>query len=308
MFAKFLDPKNDFAFKKIFGTERNKDILIHFLNDIVTRGVRPAIKHVTFLKTIQDPEVAIKKTSIVDILCEDESGTRYIVEMQVVKFKGFHKRAMYYAAKAYTSQMEKGEKYEDLKEVIFIAISDFTIFPKKKAYLSEHVVLDKHNHEHDLKDFSFTFLELPKFNKSINELKNMTDKWMYFFKHGTETSLDDMKKIVGDDIIFRQAYDELSHASFNEEEMNTYDQDQKRDRDYRAVLDQKFDDGIEQGVNKGIEIGEWNSKMEIARNMLSQNVDKAFISQCTGLSIEELEALWSQREETVLKEVGKSHN
>src|SRR5262245_22961814 len=101
MLHKFLDPKNDIAFKKIFETEKNKDILIHFLNDMITFKEGEKIKEVTFLKTVQDPETAAKKTSIVDILCRDEKENIYIVEMQVAKEKGFEKRAQYYASKAY---------------------------------------------------------------------------------------------------------------------------------------------------------------------------------------------------------------
>ena len=91
MLSKFLDPKNDVAFKKIFGTEKNKDILIHFLNDMITFKDSGKIVDVTFLKTNQDPEIAAKKTSLVDILCKDEKGSLYIVEMQVAKEKGFEK-------------------------------------------------------------------------------------------------------------------------------------------------------------------------------------------------------------------------
>ncbi len=110
MIAKFLDPKNDVAFRKIFGSEKNKDILIHFLNDTLTFKERAPIKDVTFLKTIQDPETAAKKTSIVDVLCTDDKDNRYIVEMQVAEEKGFIKRAQYYASKAYVSQAFKKGK------------------------------------------------------------------------------------------------------------------------------------------------------------------------------------------------------
>ena len=195
MFSKYLDPKNDVAFKKIFGTEKNKDILIHFLNDMITFKENSPIVTVTFLKTVQDPETAAKKTSIVDILCTDEKGNQYIVEMQVAKEKGFEKRAQYYASKAYISQAIKGGEYYDLKEVIFLAISDFVMFPQKAAYKSDHVILDKESHENDLKDFSFTFLELPKFNKDIDHLSNMTEKWAYFFKHAETSSLEDRAKL-----------------------------------------------------------------------------------------------------------------
>src|SRR5262245_30481527 len=107
--GKFLDPKNDYAFKRIFGTEKNKAILVHFLNDML--GFSEKILNVTFLKTNQDPDIASKKQSIVDVLCTDEKGTQYIVEMQVASSDHFIKRAQYYAAKAYASQMNQGEAY-----------------------------------------------------------------------------------------------------------------------------------------------------------------------------------------------------
>src|ERR1700722_2042639 len=170
MLSKFLDPKNDVAFRRIFGSEKNKDILIHFLNDMITFKEHGRIQEVTFLKTIQDPEIIAQKTSVVDILCKDEKGNSYVVEMQVAKEKGFEKRAQYYASKVYIAQVDKGCEYHDLKEVIFLAIADFVMFPNKKDYKSDHVILDKKSHENDLKDFSFTFVELPKFNKDVDHL------------------------------------------------------------------------------------------------------------------------------------------
>ena len=176
LLSKFLDPKNDFAFKRIFGSEENKDILIHFLNDMITFKNNAVIRDVTFLKTVQDPDIAAKKTSIVDILCRDEKNNTYIVEMQVAKEKGFEKRAQYYAAKAYISQMNAGGQYHDLKEVIFLALSKFIIFPDKTEYKSDHVILDKKTYDRNLKDLSFTFVELPKFTKDIHELTTVTEK------------------------------------------------------------------------------------------------------------------------------------
>ncbi len=177
--SKFLDARNDYAFKRIFGTEKNKDILIHFLNDILAFTGLAAIHDVEFLATILDPEIAAKKQSIVDVLCKDSQGSRYIIEMQFTKTKGFEKRAQYYAAKAYIKQANKGEEYHNLKEVIFIAIADFILFPNKQAYKSDHVTLDEITYENDLKDFSFTFVELPKFKKTKeDQLENIVEKWI----------------------------------------------------------------------------------------------------------------------------------
>ena len=179
--AKFLDPKNDVAFRRIFGSEKNKDILIHFVNDILELKNGNKIREVTFLPTIQDPEIASKKQSIVDVLCKDENGVQIIVEMQVSPQEGFEKRAQYYAAKAYSRQLNRGKaegsRYIDLKSVIFIAISDSIVFKNKKSYKSNHVILDKESFSRDLRDFSFTFIELPKFEiTDLNLLTNIIEK------------------------------------------------------------------------------------------------------------------------------------
>ena len=96
--SKFLDPKNDVAFRRIFGSEDNKDILIHFVNDVLELKGKDKIKEVTFLSTIQIPEIASKKQSVVDVLCKDENGVQLIIEMQVSPQEGFEKRAQYYPA------------------------------------------------------------------------------------------------------------------------------------------------------------------------------------------------------------------
>ncbi len=289
--SKFLDPKNDVAFKKIFGTEKNKDILIHFLNDMIIFKEKSPIKEVTFLKTIQDPEIAAKKTSIVDILCKDEKGNSYIVEMQVAKEKGFEKRAQYYAAKAYISQMNVKGEYHALKEVIFLAISSFTMFPKKKEFKSDHVTLDKNSHEHDLQDFSFTFLELSKFNKTIDQLSNIVDKWAYFFKNAEETSQEDLPKLIGHDEVIERAYEELDRFSWNAQELLTYDQAEKYEWAYNASMDQKFDEGFEKGVEKGIEKGIEKGKIEIAKNLLAQGMEIDTVVTATGLTIQDIEKI-----------------
>ncbi|MDJ1305542.1 MAG: Rpn family recombination-promoting nuclease/putative transposase [Candidatus Midichloria sp.] len=110
--TRYLDPRNDLAFKKIFGVEKNKHVLMDFLNDVLYRGGKDLITEVLFLNPTQNPEVASYKESIEDVLCTDQHGMQYIVEMQVAKVRGFEKRAQYYAAKAYINQMREGERYE----------------------------------------------------------------------------------------------------------------------------------------------------------------------------------------------------
>jgi predicted transposase/invertase (TIGR01784 family) len=242
MLTKFLSPKNDLAFKRIFGTERNKDILIHFLNDIFGRTINP-IEEVSFLNSSLDPEVAALRASIVDVLCQDTEGNRFIVEMQVSSEKGFEKRAQYYAAKTYIDQRGTGVEYANLKEVTFLAILDFTLLPDKTEYLSHHVVLDKHTLQHDLKDFSFSFLELPKFKKTKGELTTLTEKWAYFFKKANITHEQDLPVIVGNDTIIQKAYEELNRFSWTPEEIRAYDSVEMKQMADRAVLEAAKSEG-----------------------------------------------------------------
>jgi predicted transposase/invertase (TIGR01784 family) len=274
MFGKFLDPKNDLAFKRIFGSERNKDILIHFVNDIFDLSKNP-VEEVTFLETNQNPRIAAERSSSVDILCRDQKGNRFIVEMQVAYDSSFEKRAQYYAAKTYIEQRDRGIEYKDLKQVTFLAITNFTIFSQKQGYLSHHHILDTRTGERDLKDFSFSFLQLPQFNKTKDELKTILDKWAYFFKHADETKEEDLDQIIGNDVILKRAYEELNRFSWSKGDLRTYDS-----VDMKSSADKtRYEDGVGDG------------KKEIAQNCLKQGLSIEMISKITGLSVEEIEAL-----------------
>ena len=290
--SKFLDPKNDVAFKKLFGSEEHKDILIHFINDILELKGNDQIEEVTFLSPIQDPEIASKKQSIVDVLCQDKNGVQFIVEMQVAPTKGFEKRAQYYAAKAYSRQLNRGKKedgkYSNLKEVIFIAISDCIIFKDKEEYKSDHIILDKKTYEHDLKDFSFTFIELPKFKKDkISDLENILEKWCYFFKYADETSESELKKIIASDLVIERAYEALNQFNWSETELLAYDEEIKRIRDNIAAMDYQTDKAREEGREEGRE----EEKIEIALNLLKQGLDPKLISSATNLSEDQILSL-----------------
>jgi predicted transposase/invertase (TIGR01784 family) len=292
MLSKFLDPKNDLAFRRIFGTERNKDILIHFLNDIFGRTTDP-IETVTFLKESQPPEIQSQRVSIVDILCEDTLHNRFIIEMQVARETGFAKRAQYYAAKTYIEQRAKGTEYQDLKEVTLLSIANFELFPNKPTYLSHHVMLDKSSLERDLKDFSFSFLELPKFHKTQEQLVTMTEKWAYFFKHADETTEKDLSKIVGNDLILERAYEELNRFSWTTEQLREYDSvDMKRWAD-KGVLEAAKEDGLTEGIEIGETRGIKKGKIETAKKLLIKGMTLKEISEVTGLLLEDLSNLSS---------------
>lgn len=288
--SKYLDPKNDIAFKKIFGTEKNKDILIHFLNDVLGFSEEDKIINIEFCCTFQIPDNKEQKTSIVDILCEDEKGIKYIVEMQVLKHKRFEKRAQYYAAKSYSSQATIGDQYYNLKKVIFIGIANCVIFPDKTEYKSRHLTLDEKTLTNDLEDLQYIFIELPKFHKNKEEIFSIEEKWCYFFKHAQETTEQDLLKIIGNDKILGKAYTELNKFHWTQEELLAYEELRRIEMDRIALRDQELDDlkEAEEKIRKeGIELG----IEKTARNLLKKGYEMSEIVEITGLSKEHIEKL-----------------
>ncbi|WP_265043450.1 Rpn family recombination-promoting nuclease/putative transposase [Wolbachia endosymbiont (group A) of Scambus nigricans] len=286
--SKFLDPRNDLCFKKIFGTEKNKNILIHFLNDILGFTEINAIQEVEFLSTIMDPEVASDKQSIVDVLCKDSHGNRYIAEMQLARDKGFEKRAQLYAAKAYSRQLDKSGNYIDLKKVFFIAISNCNLLPEEVDYISTHNIRDIKTNGHYSKDFQFVFIELPKFAKNkVEQLESIVERWCFFFKYAEETTEEDLKEIAEKAPIIKLTYDELDKFRWNEKDLVAYEERIMDLRKEEAILEYRLDLAEEKGIQKGIEKG----KIEVAKAMLANNVDVNTIVKFTGLSISEIEEL-----------------
>ena len=274
MISKFFNPKNDVAFKRLFGTERNKDILISFLNDVLPNK---KVIDVQFLNTIQDVEAAALKQSIVDVLCTDQDKSHYIIEMQVAHYKDFIKRAQFYAAKAYTRQLKIGEEYDKLKEVIFIAITDFIMFPDKPGYKSDHVVLDGESYTRNLTDFSFTFIELPKFKKSEHELKSTLDKWCYFFINTPNDN--SVENTFAKDATLTKCLHELEVFGWDDEELALYERAEKNERDYISIMNSKKEEGRQE------------ERVEIAKNFKQLGISLQDIAKATGLAVSDIEKL-----------------
>jgi predicted transposase/invertase (TIGR01784 family) len=264
---KYADPKNDIVFKKLFGDEKNKDLLIDFINKLLPHK---KVKDLEYIPTNIEPDLRAKKQSILDVLCYDENGSKYIIEMQNAKEKGFEKRAIYYAAKTYSNQIDKSGKYSDLKEVIFIAITDFVMFPEKEDYISTHSIRDDKTYSKDLKDFSFAFIELPKFNLKDQVQESGIELWCDLFKYAK-----DRKDVTTTDPVITKAYSTLEMSNWSEQDLIDYDAYQKILLDYQAREDFVRDDGIKKG--------EKAKAIEIARKMLKKGLDIDDIIDITGL-------------------------
>jgi predicted transposase/invertase (TIGR01784 family) len=182
----FADPKTDFAFKRIFGSEEHKDVLVAFLNDMLDLDELHRIVAVELLPPEQRPAVAELKLSIVDVKCTDARGVTYVVEMQVLQVEGFEKRVVYNVAKAYVNQIARGELYPNLNDVVGITICDFELWPdsseRKIPMLSRWRMTEQQTGaKAELGQIRLVFLELPKFDTS-RPPETVVEKWAYFFR------------------------------------------------------------------------------------------------------------------------------
>jgi predicted transposase/invertase (TIGR01784 family) len=283
----FLDPTNDVAFKRIFGNEANKDILISFLNNILDFKEQYRIFDIEFLDTHQTPKLNNLKDTILDVRCKDGRGISYIIEMQVAKPSNFEKRALYYTSKAYINQIEIGEDYPKLNQVIFVGIVDFEMFIGEN-YITNHLILNTETLKNEINDFRFCFIELPKFTKREEELITIADKWIYFLKNAKKL------KIMPSNVVekeIQEAYSILDRFNWTVEEYDYYERYGVALQDARGRIEQGFMDGMKKGKIEGIEEGIEKGKIQTAKKALQNGIDIKTIALITSLDkifIEEL--------------------
>ena len=182
--------------------------------------------------------------------------------------------------------------YVKLQGVIFLAIADFIMFPDKENWHSTHKILDIKTYENDLKDFCFMFLELPKFHKKLNQLISIQEKWAYFFKMAHKSSLEEIRHLIGKDLIMQRAFEAIDQASWTPKQLHTYEKLEKAKLDIIAVEQQMIEDAEARGLLRGEVKGKIEGKIEVARKMLSKNITINEISEITGLTIDELRKIF----------------
>ena len=280
---KFVDVKNDVAFRKIFGNENKKVVLISFLNAVLELPSGKKIADVTIVNPYQLPNLSGGRVTIVDVKAQDESGNLFIVEMQVAEAEGFSKRVLYYTAQGYTAQLERGQDYEKLNPTYFIGILDFEI-GTNESYLSRHRVLNVETGEHILRDVEFTFIELPKFNKVEAELESIVEQWVYFIKN--VSNLEIMPETIKDEGL-QTAFEEAAEHNWSKQELEDYLKMAIRDADEKGRLRMAIKRGLAEGEAKG----KIEGKIEVAKNLIKLGLDNQTIGTATGLKTEEIEEL-----------------
>ncbi|MGA1264110.1 MAG: Rpn family recombination-promoting nuclease/putative transposase [Prochlorothrix sp.] len=287
----FLDPKTDFAFKKIFGSDQSKPILIEFLNALIY-DCQPIIQDLEILDPYQAPQLQGIKDTFLDVKAQLDQGQTVLIEMQVLNPLDFHKRVLYNVAKAYSLQLQRGQGYTRLRPVIALTITDFVLFPQRDRPLSRYQILERDDHLAYGDDIELIFVELPKFSKSIAELENLTDQWLFFLQQTAD--LEEIPPSFSGNPNFDRAFQIAQTANLSPEEFDLIERrafmvEDNRNVVRRAILEGR-QQGREEGLQKGREEGERESRLAIARSLLDL-LPAAVIAERTGLSIAEVEAL-----------------
>ncbi len=275
----FINPKTDFAFKKIFGSKQSKDILISFLNAILYQEKNKIID-LEILDPYQAPRIQGIKDSYLDVKALITGNKTVIIEMQVLNVLGFEKRVLYNAAKAFSIQLSVGEDYTLLNPIIALTITDFEMFENSPKVISRYRLKEKDDLTDYSDDIELVFVELPKFDKNLDDLENLTEKWLYFLKTANKlksvpSSLDEVSEI-------HQAFNIAKQSKLTKKELEILEKREMFLHDNRnAILKAK---------QQGREEGRREQTMAIAYSLLDV-LDTETISQKTGLTVAEIEQL-----------------
>jgi predicted transposase/invertase (TIGR01784 family) len=278
----FVDPKNDVAFRKIFGDENKKEILISFLNNILEfNGTDKEIIDITIKNPYQVPKLKELKETILDIKAVDKRNIHYIIEMQVFHTTAFEKKVLFYVSKSYYQQLKRAEDYPKLNQVIFLGFLNFKLFNENPDYATRHLILDEKTNEHHFQDFELNFVELPKFTKSLEELKDIKDKWIYFVKNAGTMKM--IPRELQEPKELQEAFEVAKQMKWSKEELEAYDARGIYIQDERGRIDYAREEGKEEGIKIGEEKGKEQKAIETAKKMLEKGFDLETIVEITGL-------------------------
>ena len=274
---RYINPYTDFGFKKLFGTEINKDLLMSFLNSFL--DTKEAITSVKYLNSERLGDGVGDRRSVFDVYCETEKGEKFIVEMQKAGHRYFKDRSVYYSTTPIREQAQQGEWNFRLENVYTVGVLVF-VFPNNEYPADEyyHVVklMDVADNHVFYDKLTFVYLEMPKFNKTEDELETMFDKWMYALRNLSRL-LDRPKALQ--DRIFEKFFNQAEIAQYNEEERREYETSVKNYRDYINTMDYAHDNGWKE------------ANVENARKMKADGMPTELIAKYTSLSIDEIATL-----------------
>ena len=287
MMAKFINPFTDVGFKRIFGQEINKDLLIDFLNALL-QGERQ-VQDIHFLDKELLPEFEKDRGLIYDIYCTDARGEQFIVEMQNKEHVNFRERTLYYLSQAVARQGERGADWKfELKAVYGVFFLNFRLTNLPRKLRTDIVLSDRDTHELFTDKMRFIFLELPSFTKEESECETDFERWIYVLKN-----METLQRLPfkARNAVFQKLEQIVDIAAMSKEDRMKYDESIKVYRDQLAVMEferqkgmaEGMAKGMEKGMAEGIAKGAHDKQLEIARNLRQMGLSAESIVRVTGL-------------------------
>ena len=298
---KYINPYTDFGFKKLFGTEMNKDLLISFLNALL-KG-QQTIKDVRYLPT-EHFGIYGNRRAIFDVYCEDENGGKFIVEMQNVSQQYYKDRSVFYSTFPIQEQAKVGEDWDfNLKDVYTVGVLNFVFRDDDYSQDCDHhevKLMDTQTKKVFFDKLTYIYLEMPKFNKTEDELETMFDKWLFVLRNLSR--LFERPKALQEKV-FAKLFEQAEIARFSPEERRGYEDSVKVYRDINNAIntakkeakeegrEEGRMEGREEGRMEGLAEGKAKANMDNARKMKADGMPAELIAKYTSLSIEEIEKL-----------------
>ena len=299
IYERYVNFYTDFAFKKLFGTEVNKDLLISFLNALL-QG-REEIKDITYLNAEHLGTQEYDRRAVFDVYCKNEEGEYFIVEMQKGEQQFFKDRSIYYSTFAIREQAPRGEWNYGLKGIYTIGILNFTLFHPSTDYYHEVKLMETSTNEVFYDKLTFIYLEMPKFTKTENELKTLFDKWLFAIKN--LAALMNRPPALQEKV-FAKLFEVAEIAKYDRKERYEYEESLKNYRDWFSVMEtaqikgeklgwekgwkKGMETGRAEGRAEGLEEGAHLAKLEAAKRLRKMGLSTTEIAKATGLDEKEV--------------------
>jgi predicted transposase/invertase (TIGR01784 family) len=257
-----IDPKVDYAFKHLFGRDVNRPLLIDVIDSVLRPAAGYRIRDLDLLNPFNPKEAFDDKLSILDIKARDQSGRQFNVEMQMLAFRYYEKRILYYWSRLHQQQLHEGQDYLELKPTISISFLDHVLFPEVPDYHLRFRLLEESRHFPFTPDLELHILELPKFTKSAEQLEGTLEIWLYFLRHAEKMDTEALPAALRQPLIVR-AFEELKVLTQNDIERERYEARRKAQLDYNTGLKVAHLEGREEGRLEGRQEGEKHGKIDL---------------------------------------------
>lgn len=287
--GRFINPFTDVGFKRIFGQEFSKPLLLDFLNNLL-KGERE-ITDITFLDKEEPSEYDSDRSLIYDIYCETADREHIIVEMQNREQPFFKKRSIYYTSKAIARQGVRGARWNyGITAVYFVAFLNFKLEDIGGKFRTDVALADMNTKELFSGDMRMIFLQLPYFIKGADSCENDFERWIYVLKN-----MEVLNRLPWEaqNSVFERLAKIADISAMSKADRDKYDESIKKYRDTINVMEGAIEKGFKKGVEKGIVLGENKMALNIARQLKAMGMTFADIQNATGLPAEEIEKLFA---------------